>query len=100
MLRRLYAGHYFVYMPIESISHTFFDIELERVGSRDDHHLVKILSVDGRRFTYELHGLLNEEAVSYIKSLMDAVVFSDVVIETTPDGFEVHETKTRLKKHS
>jgi hypothetical protein len=87
-------------MAIESFSHTFFDIELERVDSREDHHLVKILSVDGRRFTYDLHGLLTDEAVSYIKSLMDAAVFSDVIIETTPHGFEVHETKTRLKKHS
>jgi hypothetical protein len=87
-------------MAIESISHTFFDIELERVDSREDHHLVKILSVDGRRFTYDLRGPLNDEAVTYIKGLMDAVVFSDVVIEATPDGFEVHESKARLKKHS
>jgi len=83
-----------------AITHTFYDFEIERVDGQDEVHLVKILSVDGRRFTYELRAELTEEAVTYIKSLIDAVVFSDVVIEKTDEGFDVREATTRLKKHS
>ena len=87
-------------MPIHAITHTFFDFEIERIDSPDEIHLVKILSVDGRRFTYEASGAVTEEAVNYIKSLFDAVVFNDVVIESTNEGFEAREATTRLKKHS
>jgi hypothetical protein len=87
-------------MPIESITHTFYDFEIERVGSPDEICLVKVLAVDGRRFTYELRAALTDEAVVYIKSLIDAVVFSDITIERTADGFEAREANTRLKKHS
>ena len=90
-------------MTIQSITHTFFDFEIEPVaveGSPDEVHLVKVLSVDGRRFTYEVHGGLTEETVAYIKSLIDAVVFSDLVIEATAEGFEAREATTKLKKHS
>ena len=87
-------------MPIESITHTFYDFEIERVGSPDEIHLVKVLAVDGRRFTYELRAALTDEAVVYIKSLIDAVVFSDITIERTASGFEAREANTRLKKHS
>ena len=87
-------------MPIDSIAHTFYDFEIEIVDSPDEIYLVKILAVDGRRFTYELRAALTEEAVTYIKSLVDAVVFSDISIERTADGFEARETTTRLKKHS
>jgi len=87
-------------MGIVAITHTFYDFEIERVDGQDEVHLVKILSVDGRRFTYELRAELTEEAVTYIKSLIDAVVFSDVVIEKTDEGFDVREATTRLKKHS
>ena len=87
-------------MPIESITHTFYDFEIEIVDSPDEICLVKILAVDGRRFTYELRAALTEEAVTYIKSLIDAVVFSDITIERTADGFDAREATTRLKKHS
>jgi hypothetical protein len=87
-------------MGIESISHTFYDFEIERLNTPDEIHFVKILSVDGRRFTYEFHGPLTEEAVSYIKHLIDSVVFRDMVIKRGAEGFEAHETKARLKKHS
>ena len=87
-------------MSIRTITHTFFDVEIERVDSPDEVHLVKILSVDGRRFTYEVRGALTEEAVTYIKSLIDAVVFSDIIIEPTSEGFEAREATARLKKHS
>ena len=87
-------------MSIHSISHTFFDIEVEPVNSPEEVHLVKVLSVDGRRFTYELRAPLTEEAVNYIKSLLDAVVFNDVVIEESDGEYEVREPTTRLKKHS
>ena len=90
-------------MDIPLISHTFFDFEVEKVdadASQNGIHLVKILSVDGRRFTYEVRGRLDEETVTYIKSLIDAVVFSDLIVEKTSDGFEAREATTRLKKHS
>jgi hypothetical protein len=87
-------------MSIHTITHTFFDIEVEAVHSPEETHLVKILSLDGRRFTYELRAPLTEEAVNYIKGLLDAVVFNDVVIESGDGAFEVREPTTRLKKHS
>ena len=86
-------------MPFE-ITHTFYDFEIERIDSPDEIHLVKVLAVDGRRFTYELRAPLTDEAVTYIKSLIDAVVFSDIVIERTDDGFDARESTARLKKHS
>jgi hypothetical protein len=86
-------------MAVQSIFHTFFDFEIERVDSPNEVHLVKVLSVDGRRFTYEVHGTLNEEAVAYVKNLIDAVVFSDMVIERTHEGFDAREARN-LKKHS
>jgi hypothetical protein len=87
-------------MTIQSISHTFYDFEIERVDSPNEVHLVKILSIDGRRFTYEVHGGLSEETVIYIKSLIDALVFNDMIVERTLDGFETREATHRLKKHS
>ena len=90
-------------MSTTSISHTFFDFEIERIAigpQQNEVQLVKILAVDGRRFTYEVHGDLDEEAVSYIKSLLDAAVFSDLIVEKTSEGFEAREATTRLKKHS
>jgi hypothetical protein len=88
---------------IPTITHTFFDFEVEEVGNdlqQNETHLVKILSVDGRRFTYEVHGVLNDEAIAYIKSLLDAVVFSDLIVEKTSEGYEAREATARLKKHS
>jgi hypothetical protein len=85
---------------MQTISHTFFDFEVERVDSPDEIHLVKILAVDGRRFTYELRAPLTEDAIAYIKSLIDAVVFSDLVIVPAENGYEVRDTTGRLKKHS
>ena len=87
-------------MAIESISHTFFDIEVEHLDPPAELHLIKILSIDGRRFTYELRAPLTEDAVTYIKSLIDSVVFSDLIVEITADGFEARECQSRLKKHS
>jgi hypothetical protein len=87
-------------MGTDSISHTFYDFEIERLGSQEEISLVKILSVAGQRFTYEVRAPLTDEAVNYIKSLIDAVVFSDLVIERTEEGFEAREAPSRLKKHS
>jgi hypothetical protein len=87
-------------MDIHSISHTFFDIDVEHMDETGQLHLIKILSIDGRRFTYELRAPLTEEAVAYIKSLLDAVVFSDTIIESGREGFEAREATSRLKKHS
>ena len=85
---------------MESISHPFFHIEVEHLNSPDQAHLVKILSIDGRRFTYELRAPLSEAAVNYVRSLLDAVVFSDLIIESTAEGFEARESREHLKKHS
>jgi hypothetical protein len=87
-------------MAVQSISHTFYDFEIERVDPPGELYLVKILSVDGRRFTYQVRGDLTEDAVIYIKTLLDAVVFNDMIIEKTAAGFEAREATTRLKKHS
>ena len=84
----------------EPISHAFFHIEVESLNTPDRIYLIKILSIDGRRFTYELRAALTEEAVKYVKTLLDAVVFSDLIIEWTGDGFEAHETRENLQKHS
>ena len=86
-------------MP-EPFSHTFFDIEIETVTTAPEVHLVKILSVSGHRFTYEVRGPLTEDAIIYIKSLLDAAVFSDLVIERSGEEWEGRESRTRLKKHS
>ena len=85
------------------ITYPFYDFEIERVdlaGSPNEIYLVKILSVDGRRFTYEVHGELTEKAVNYIKWLIDGVVFSDMIIEKSAEGFEAREARRTLKKHS
>jgi len=87
-------------MAIESISHPFFDIEVEHLDPPGELHLIKILSIDGRRFTYELRAPLTEDAVIYIKSLIDGVVFSDLIVELTTEGFEARESRSHLKKHS
>ena len=86
-------------MP-EPFSHTFFDIEIETVNPAPAVHLVKILSVSGHRFTYELHGPLTDDAVTYMKGLIDAAVFSDLIIERSAEGWEGRESRTYLMKHS
>ena len=86
-------------MP-EPFSHTFFDIEIETSDASKEIHLVKILSVSGHRFTYEVRGPLTEDAIVYMKGLLDAAVFSDLVIERADDGWEGRESRTQLKKHS
>lgn len=83
---------------MDSFEHPFYDIEIEELDP--DRRLVKILSIDGRRFTYELRAPLSEEAIVYIKSLIDANVFGDLVIEYGPEGFDSHESRSRLRKHS
>ena len=87
-------------MASEPISHPFFHIDVEPVNPPDEIYLIKILSIDGRRFTYELHAPLREDAVMYIKSLLDSVVFSDLIIKLKADGFEARESQAPLKKHS
>ena len=86
-------------MP-EPFSHTFFDIEIETVDASQEIHLVKILSVAGHRFTYEVRGPLTGDAITYMKGLMDAAVFSDLVIEQSNEGWEGRESRSHLKKHS
>ncbi len=87
-------------MSVESIQHTFYDIELEHMTAPHRACLIKILSIDGRRFTYELRAELTEDAVTYIKSLIDGLMFGDLILEPGADGFEASEAKGRLKKHS
>jgi len=87
-------------MPIDSFSHPFVDIDIEHMSAPDEVHLVKILCIDGRRFTYELRTALTEDAIVYIKSLIDAAVLGDLIIELSAEGFDSSESPKRLKKHS
>ena len=87
-------------MAIESFEHPFYDIDIETLDAADELYLIKILSIDGRRFTYQVHGPLDEEAITYIKSVIDAACFSDMLIERKGSEFEITESHTRLKKHS
>ncbi|HYR90412.1 MAG TPA: hypothetical protein VE422_40440 [Terriglobia bacterium] len=85
---------------MDSFSHPFYDIDIERLSVTDEIHLVKILSIDGRRFTYELRGPLTKDAITFMKGLIDAAVFGDLIIEPTAEGLEARESPARLKKHS
>ena len=86
-------------MAIESFEHTFYDIEIEKAEGPSEAWLVKILSVSAHRFTYLVHGVMDESAVAYIKTLLDAAVFGDMVIEHGSDGWQARESPGRLRKH-
>ena len=92
------VGHNF--RVIDSFSHPFFDIDIETIDELKNVHLVKILAIDGRRFTYEIRAAVTEDAIIYMKSLLDSAVFSDLLIEPSAVGFEARESPARLKKHS
>ena len=85
---------------MESFEHPFYDIEVETVDAAGELYLIKILSIDGRRFTYQLHGAFDEAAILYIKSVIDATCFSDMLIERSGLDFNITESRQRLKKHS
>ena len=87
-------------MAIESFEHPFYDIDIETVDAANELRLIKILSIDGRRFTYQLHGTLDDAAIVYIKSVIDAACFSDMLIERNGEEFDITESRNRLKKHS
>jgi len=87
-------------MAIESFEHPFYDIEVETVSAEPELYLIKILSIDGRRFTYQLKGALDEDAVAYVKSVIDAACFGDMLIERSGSDFNIIESRQRLKKHS
>ena len=85
---------------METFEHTFYDIEIEPVDGAADLHLIKILSIDGRRFTYQLQGTLDDDAVAYVKTVIDAACFGDMLIERKGTDFHIIESRSRLKKHS
>jgi hypothetical protein len=88
---------------MESFEHTFYDVVIEKVeqpADKEQEWLVKILSVSAHRFTYLVRGTLDDSAVAYMKSLLDAAVFGDMLIERGSDGWEASESPVRLKKHS
>ena len=87
-------------MAIESFEHPFYDIEVEAVASDTELYLIKILSIDGRRFTYQFQGLLDEDAIAYVKTVIDAACFGDMRIERKGTDFHISESRNRLKKHS
>ena len=87
-------------MEIESFEHPFYDIVVETLNPADELRLIKVLSIDGRRFTYQLHGALDDAAIAYIKSVIDAACFGDMLIERSGDEFTISEAPHRLKKHS
>ena len=66
---------------VQPFSHPFFDIEIEPTIGDEQAYFVKVLSVSGHRFTYELHGPLDQPAIDYMKSLLDVACFGDLVIE-------------------
>jgi len=92
------VGHNF--RVIDSFSHPFFDIDIETIDEFKNVHLVKVLAIDGRRFTYEIRAAVTEDAIIYMKSLLDSAIFSDLLIEPSATGFEARESPARLKKHS
>ena len=85
---------------IDSFSHPFFDIDIETSDESKNVHLVKILAIDGRRFTYEIRAAVTQDAIIDMKSLLDSAVFSDLLVEPSAAGFEARESPVRLKKHS
>ena len=87
-------------MSIQSFEHPFYDIEIETVDPAADLHLIKILSIDGRRFTYQFRGKIDDDAVDYVKSVIDAACFTDMLIERNGADFTITEARQRLKKHS
>ena len=87
-------------MPIESFDHTFFDIEVEMLDEAVNLQLIKILCIDGRRFTYQMKGLLDDHGIAYVKSVIDAACFGDMLIERNGDDYTITEAPKRLKKHS
>ena len=93
-------GFIFWSMAIESFEHPFYDIEVEIVSEQLELYLIKILSIDGRRFTYQLKGTLDGEAIAYVKSVIDAACFGDMLIERSGSDFNIIESRQRLKKHS
>ena len=44
---------------VQPFSHPFFDVEIESGTGDGQAYFVKVLSVSGHRFTYELHGPLD-----------------------------------------
>ena len=87
-------------MQLETFEHPFFHIEIETLDPATDDHLIKILAVDGRRFTYRFRGRLDDDAVNYVKTILDANCFSDMLIERNGTDFSITEARERLKKHS
>ena len=85
---------------METFEHPFYDIEIETVDAASELYLIKILSVDGRRFTYQLQGKLDDDAVAYVKTVIDAACFGDMLIERKGLDFDIIESPKRLKKHS
>ncbi len=87
-------------MAIDSFEHPFYDIEVETLDETENLHLIKILAIDGRRFTYQLSGSLDDHAILYIKSVIDAACFGDMRIERNGHDFTITEAPRRLKRHS
>jgi hypothetical protein len=88
---------------MESFEHPFYDIDIEKVEQpvgTEQEWLVKILSVSAHRFSYLVRGTPDDSTVEYIRSLLDAAVFGDMIIERRSEGWEASESPTRLKKHS
>ena len=91
---------YFLSMVPESFEHPFYDIEIETVDQSQEVYLIKVLSIDGRRFTYEFRGAFDDGAIQYVKSVIDATCFTDMLIERSGADFRITDSPRRLKKHS
>ena len=86
-------------MPVRDLIHRYHDIEIEAERDPDGPHLVKVLALDGRRFTYRVKTGLDEETVAFIRRMIDSGMRSDLVIERIDGQFRAESPVGSLKKH-
>ena len=66
---------------MRGIEHPYHHIELEPIDDPPDSILIKILSMDGRRFTFLFRGELTEDAVDFVKQTIEGGAIQDLWIE-------------------
>ncbi len=84
---------------MRAIEHPYHHIQLEPIDDPPDSVLIKILSIDGRRFTFLLHSELTEEAVDFVKHTIEGGAIQDLWIERIEGKFELRDPPKPLKKH-
>ena len=84
---------------MRGIEHQYHHIELEPIDDPPDSVLIKILSLDGRRFTYRFEGELTEDAVDFVKQTIEDGAIQDLWIERVEGKFRFRDPPKVLKKH-